>query len=264
MRSFKILTFAAGLAIAILASSAFINSKSVAKKVHGKFAGNGFAVIELFTSEGCSSCPPADELVARIQKEDSDKPVYILSFHVDYWNRLGWKDPFSSAGYSKRQNDYASWLKLKSVYTPQIVVNGRKEFVGSEERTLRNAIDAGLRMTPTARLTLNAQNAPGHIILQYKAEGAGNNTTLLLALVQKAGQTKVQNGENGGRTLLHVQIVRKVQSTPLNTSGSGSATIALPDGFTPRGYEVIGFIQNTGNGTILAAAKSAFETGMSK
>jgi len=258
------LTFATGLVAAVLVSSAFINAKNSAKKIKGEFAGNGFAVIELFTSEGCSSCPPADELVARMQKEYSDKPVYILAFHVDYWNRLGWKDPFSSPGYSKRQNNYASWLKLKSVYTPQIVVNGGKEFVGSEEGTLRNAITAGLRMAPVAKLTLNAQNAPGHIILQYKAEGAGNNTTLLLALVQKAGQTKVQRGENGGRTLSHVQIVRKVQNTPLNISGSGSATLALPDGFTTQGYEVIGFIQNTGNGAILAAAKSAFETGMSK
>jgi hypothetical protein len=264
MRSFKILAFTAGLAAAVLVSSAFINAKNSTKKVNGEFAGNGFAVIELFTSEGCSSCPSADALVARIQKEDGDKPVYILAFHVDYWNRLGWKDPFSSAAYSKRQNDYATWLKLKSVYTPQIVVNGRNEFVGSEEGTLRNAINAGLRMTPSAKLTLNAQNAPGHIILQYKAEGAGNNTTLLLALVQKAGQTKVQRGENGGRTLSHVQIVRKVQSTPLNNSGSGSATIALPDGFSTEGYEVIGFVQNTGTGAILAAAKSGFETGMSK
>jgi hypothetical protein len=264
MKSFKIIAFAAGLAVAVLVSSAFINAKNNAKKIKGKFTGNGFAVIELFTSEGCSSCPPADELVARIQKEYSDKPVYILAFHVDYWNRLGWKDPFSNAGYSKRQNDYANWLKLKSVYTPQIVVNGRKEFVGSEEGTLRNATTAGLHMTPTAKLTLNAQNAPGHIILQYKAEGAGNNTTLLLALVQKAAQTKVQRGENGGRTLSHVQIVTKVQSTPLNISGSGSATIAVPDGFTTQGYEVIGLVQNTGNGAIVAAAKSGFETGMSK
>lgn len=264
MKRFKILAFAAGLTAAAWTATAFTINSSTVNKSDRKITGNGFAVIELFTSEGCSSCPPADELVARIQKEDAGKPVYILAFHVDYWNRLGWKDPFSSAGYSKRQNDYAAWLKLKSVYTPQIVVNGRSEFVGSEEGTLRNAINAGLHMMPSAKLTLNAQNAPGHIILQYKAEGAGNNTTLLVALVQKNAQTKVQSGENGGRTLAHVQIVRKVQSTPLNVSGSGSATIALPDGFTTGGYEVIGFIQNTGNGTILAAAKSTFETDMSK
>src|SRR6187402_1594915 len=93
---------------------------------------NGFAVVELYTSEGCSSCPPADELVSKIQKESNGQPVYILAFHVDYWNRLGWKDVFGDAAYSKRQNDYAQYLKLPSVYTPQIVVNGKKEFVGSQ------------------------------------------------------------------------------------------------------------------------------------
>jgi len=264
MRSFKILTFTVCLAIAVLASAAFINAKGVAKKVERKITGNGFAVIELFTSEGCSSCPSADELVARIQKEDADKPVYILAFHVDYWNRLGWKDPFSSADYSKRQNQYATWLNLQSVYTPQIVVNGRKEFVGSEEGTLRNAITAGLHSAPAGGLTLNAQNSTSHIVVQYKAESAGKNITLLLALVQKNGQIKVQRGENGGRTLSHVQIVRNLQSVSLNTGGSGTANIALPEGFNAAGYEVIGFVQNTGNGAILAAAKSAFDTGASK
>ncbi|MES2112408.1 MAG: DUF1223 domain-containing protein [Bacteroidota bacterium] len=108
--------------------------------------GKGFAVIELFTSEGCSSCPSADALVARVEKEATDKPVYILAYHVDYWNRLGWKDAFTSPEYSARQSQYADWLNLSSVYTPQIVVNGRKEFVGSEEGTLRNAIKSDLEI----------------------------------------------------------------------------------------------------------------------
>jgi hypothetical protein len=264
MKRFKIFAFAAGLTVAVLATTAFTIPGNAAKKSLPKITGNGFAVIELFTSEGCSSCPPADELVARIQKEDVDKPVYILAFHVDYWNRLGWKDPFSSADYSKRQNQYATWLNLQSVYTPQIVVNGHKEFVGSEEGTLRNAITAGLRAAPAGGLTLNAQNTAGHIAVQYKAEGSGKNTTLLLALVQKNGQTKVQRGENGGRILSHVQIVRNLQSVPLNTGGTGTANIALPNSFNAAGYEVIGFVQNTGNGAILAAAKSGFDMGASK
>ncbi|EHQ25222.1 DUF1223 domain-containing protein [Mucilaginibacter paludis] len=264
MRRFKILAVAVGLTVAVWAISAFTMPGSSANKNYRKSTGNGFAVIELFTSEGCSSCPPADELVARVQKEDADKPVYILAFHVDYWNRLGWKDPFSSADYSKRQSQYTTWLNLQSVYTPQIVVNGHKEFVGSEEGTLRNAITAGLRATPAGGLTLNAQNSTGHITVQYKAEGAGKNAVLLLALVQKNGQTKVQHGENGGRTLSHVQIVRNLQSVPLNTGGTGTANIALPNGFNAAGYEVIGFVQNTSNGAILAAAKSGFDMGASK
>jgi hypothetical protein len=257
MRSIKIFAFTASFAIAVIGLASFINKdKGAVKKDNAD--GKGFAVIELFTSEGCLSCPPADELVARIQKENKDKQVYILAYHVDYWNRLGWKDVFSSTDYSKRQNEYAGWLRLQSVYTPQIVVNGKKEFVGSEEGTLRNAITAGLRTDPSATLTLHAQKEHNQVMVQYQANGADKNSGLLLALVQKAAQTKVQRGENGGHTLSHVQIVRKIQSQSLNEGGNGNASIALPEGFNTQGWEVIGFVQNKTNGAILAAARSEF------
>lgn len=261
MKRIKIFAALASLITVVIASAAFINHKDkrVAHKDDMKTTGKGFAVVELFTSEGCSSCPSADELVARIQKEDKDKQVYILAFHVDYWNRLGWKDVFSSAQYSKRQNEYAGWLKLKSVYTPQIVVNGQKEFVGSEEGTLRNAITAGLRANPAAALTLSAQNDHGKIMVKYHTEGT-QNKTLLLALVQKAAQSKIGAGENSGKTLSHVQIVRLFQSQPLNATGTGAAVIGQPDKFNADGWEVIGFVQDKANGQILAAAKSGFNT----
>jgi hypothetical protein len=261
MKPIKI--FALTIAVAaVLISAAFINHKTIAKAKEIKPAANGFAVIELFTSEGCSSCPPADELVAKIQKEDYNKPVYILAFHVDYWNRLGWKDVFSNADYSKRQNKYANWLKLQSVYTPQIVVNGKKEFVGSQEGTLRNAITEDLRTAPAGTLALSAKQEQGHISVQYQTKDVAKNTNLLLALVQKSAQTNVKSGENGGHVLSHVQIVRKVQNQPLDKDGNGAATIALPDGFNPQGWELIGFVQNTGNGAILAATKYEFNTGV--
>src|ERR1700685_382630 len=115
---------------------------------------DGFVLIELFTSEGCSSCPPADALVARIQEENNNKPVYILSFHVDYWNHLGWKDPFSSAAFSDRQKNYANRLNLQSVYTPQVVVNGQTEFVGSDEDRMKNAIENSLQKKSAVLLSL--------------------------------------------------------------------------------------------------------------
>src|ERR1700730_14813133 len=152
--SLKIAVLAGGLTIAFLAARAFLRSDP--SSVHSLTGpAKGFAVVELFTSEGCSSCPPADELVARIQKENNDQPVYILAFHVDYWNNLGWKDSFSSSAFSKRQNQYADWLNLRSVYTPQVILNGRKEFVGSDEGLLRNAIKAGLQKVSPAQVTLN-------------------------------------------------------------------------------------------------------------
>src|ERR1700748_300945 len=153
---------------AIIALSAFINLKKTAasKVVDTK----GFAVVELFTSEGCSSCPPADAVVAKLQKESAGKPIYILAYHVDYWNHLGWKDVFSDADYSKRQRDYAKTLNISSVYTPQIVVNGKTELVGSEEEALHNAIKSALQKDALAQLTLvNMQISRNTVQVNYNA-----------------------------------------------------------------------------------------------
>src|SRR5258708_6353882 len=254
MRSNKIFTVAVLLTAAALGSTAFISSR-LSNKV--TVDNKGFAVIELFTSEGCSSCPPADELVAKIEKESKDKPVYILAYHVDYWNRLGWKDGFSSADYSKRQNEYASYLHLQSVYTPQIVVNGKTEFVGSEEATLRNAIKTNLQKTAAAQLSLVVSNVnTDQASIKYNATGTDKNTVLLLAVLQKNAQTKVERGENSGRMLSHVQIVRKLQRVPLK-GNDGSVNVALPHDFDKQGWEIIGFLQNTANGAVTAAAKAA-------
>ncbi|MGZ3754894.1 MAG: DUF1223 domain-containing protein [Mucilaginibacter sp.] len=248
-----------GLAGALLLSTIVFTGFTHFNKKHtlNNNASKGFAVIELFTSEGCSSCPPADELVARIEKESSDKPVYILAFHVDYWNSPGWKDVFSNADYSKRQHQYAQYLNLSSVYTPQIVVNGKKEFVGSEEGTLRGAIKAALQKEAPAELTLSdIKIESGHLTVRYQAEGTGEHTNLLLALVQKQAQSHVKGGENGGRTLSHAQIVKNLQIIALSEK-NGNKTIALPSGFAPQNFELIGFLQNTHSGEIVGATKSA-------
>ena len=112
-----------------------VNKSTASKRKPVNFNNDkGFAVLELFTSEGCSSCPPADELIERIQKEAGDKSVYILAYHVDYWNRLGWKDAFSQPEFSKRQYWYHQ-LFTSQVYTPQLIINGQNEFVG--QRNIR-------------------------------------------------------------------------------------------------------------------------------
>jgi hypothetical protein len=251
------------LKIAILAAflvSAAMLSKAVTGHIHkatSKSPNKGFAVVELFTSEGCSSCPPADELVSRIQKESAGQPIYILAYHVDYWNRLGWKDVFSSAEYSKRQGQYSEWLKSGSVYTPQIVVNGQKEFIGSEEGTLRNAIKASLQKSAAATLNFsNVKLIGNNIDLQYHTEATLNNTLLVLALVEKAAQSKVKSGENSGRTLLHVQIVRQLQNINLNGKGNGNSSIPITQGLNVKDLELVGFLQNKSNGEILAATRS--------
>lgn len=253
----KIVALAGTLTAAAFGGRAFTGSRG---NTHtGNLApAKGFAVIELFTSEGCSSCPPADELIARIQNEDKDQPVYILAYHVDYWNRLGWTDTFSSAFYSRRQSQYVSWLNLQSAYTPQVVVNGKKEFVGSEEATLRSSIKADLQAPSPALLTLsNVKTEKGQVSLQYNTQRAGKNTSLLLAIVQRSASTKVGAGENSGRTLSHVQIVRNLQVLAVGSNNSGDGQISLPAGVNAQDAEVIAFLQNTDTGEIIAATRSA-------
>jgi len=257
MRIIKIIITAGILAFSAFALSAFVNPK---KPAVAKFNANkGFAVIELFTSEGCSSCPPADAVVAKLQKESADKPIYILAYHVDYWNHLGWKDAFSDPDYSKRQREYAKTLNISSVYTPQIVVNGKTEFVGSEEGTLRNAIKTALQKDAPAQLTLtNMQISHNAVQVHYDAKEVGNQSVLLLALVQKSAQSHVKAGENSGRMLSHVQIVQKLKTFALSNNKTGTESINLPNEFTPQNWEVIGLIQNTITGEILAASKAPF------
>jgi hypothetical protein len=257
MKSIKILGLITCFMITALCFSAFIGkNKSTAKKDTVKADGKGFAVLELFTSEGCSSCPPADELMAKIQEEAHGKDIYLLAYHVDYWNRLGWKDIFSSADFSNRQIQYGRWLGGVQIYTPQVIVNGKAEFVGSDESALRNAISGELATKTSATLTLQAQPDGERLKVQYQASKAKQGSSLLIAVVQKNAQSKVERGENAGHTLSHVQIVRKLQNEPLNASGNGSTTIALPKGFNNQSWEVLGLIQDQSNGEILGVAKA--------
>ena len=260
MRSFRIFIALISLGFTGLLTEAFITikNKDISKP---EAAGKGFAVVELFTSEGCSSCPPADALVAKVQKESAGQPVYILAFHVDYWNRLGWKDVFSSHEYSSRQYQYSKWLKSE-VYTPQVIVNGRIEFVGSDEKSLRNAIKTGLEKPAKTELSLNNTKVEGDKVnVQYHAAGAGN-LNLLIALIEKNATTRVQSGENGGRTLSHVQIVTQLKTIALKSNASGTESIALPHGFEPQKFELIGFVQNASNGEIGAATKAQFPSNL--
>jgi hypothetical protein len=221
-------------------------------------AERGFAVVELFTSEGCSSCPPADKLIAKIAKEDEGKEVYILSYHVDYWNQLGWKDRFSDAAYSNRQRQYASWLHLNTVYTPQIVVNGKTEFIGSNEYALNTAIDKGLHDSLRAKLKIAANTENGKLKVHYETDDAARETNLVLALIQKSAETVVRAGENDGLTLSHVQIVRKLTIESIKEK-NGDVIIDWQNDQEKNGWELIGFVQDRKSGRIISVAKSSVE-----
>ena len=219
----------------------------------------GFAVVELFTSEGCSSCPPADELIKNIQRDDRTGQIYVLAFHVDYWDHQGWKDKFSEKEFSNRQIQYAGWLNLQTLYTPQVVVNGTTEYVGSDKRSILKAISTGLAQEPTTKLEMKAWLEDEQVYVEYQAISDDKSSELVLTLIQKTAQVSVKAGENMGRSLSHVQVVRMMSRLPLNGNYKKVTSIIPPVDFTEKGWEIIGFVQRTSNGMITSVGRSDFE-----
>ena len=226
-------------------------------------------LVELFTSEGCSSCPPADELLARLEKEQpvASAEIIVLSQHVDYWNRLGWADPYSSAASSERQGGYASAFNREDVYTPQMVVDGKAEFVGSNRDKAQNAIAAAAK-TPKATIQLarGEQSAASSntIPLSIRIENlpavtAGDNAEMLLAVVEDDLHSSVARGENAGRSLSHVAVVRQL-SVIGNINPQDSKTLTTSssinlDGQWKRGkLRAIVFVQEGKSRRVLGAA----------
>lgn len=250
------LSILSALAI-ILVLTATLANRSMASKssIYKIIKGDGFVVFELFTSEGCSSCPAADELLAQVQHQAGDKPVYVLAYHVDYWDRLGWRDVFSNSDYSKRQYEYASKLNAQ-VYTPQVVVNGKTEFVGSNRQALNYALASGLNGSAENTLELSGVPQNGKLELNYQLSGKTQGNELLIALVQKKAVHQIKRGENQGRTLTHAQIVRSMQTFPLQQSLTGNITVNLPKDYNSSGWEVIGLIQNSKSMAIQAATRA--------
>ena len=216
---------------------------------------NGFAVVELFTSEGCSSCPPADKLLAKLQRETGDKNIYLLAYHVDYWDRLGWKDQFSSNEFTKRQQKYQDWLNLYVMYTPQFIINGTTEFAGYNETALYGKVSNALEAKTTANLDLTAKTGKDSLQINYTTNMLQKDANLVVATIQKQATSKVFRGENQGATLHHVQIVKQLNSFQL-TQKEGNIMIVKPDNFNSKDFEIIAFIQNTKTGQILQTTKA--------
>ena len=219
--------------------------------------GPGFAVVELFTSEGCSSCPSADALLAEQVRDarEHGRPVYCLAFQVDYWNRLGWADPYSDAAFSRRQNDYARALQSDQVYTPQMVVNGTDAFVGSDRAKSRKSIDAALKRPARARVKLSEKKADaGPLVLTYEASSVPKGAVLNVAVVERGLVSKVSRGENGGRTLRHENVVRVFRTLRLDESGKGSVELNLPADLVRKNASAIAYVQEAAAGAVLGAS----------
>jgi len=233
-----------------------MSAREPSKPVHPTDA--HFALVELFTSEGCSSCPPAEDVLLRLNREMKGKPVYFLVYHVDYWDRGGWKDKFSQAAFSSRQHAYATQLKMSPVYTPQAIVNGRAELIGSQEGNLRNQITKALRERTDDEIQITrAAFEPKHQVnLEYALQCRHTpDSRVIAALVQLNATSSVRGGENEGRTLEHVNIVRTLESQ--HASGSEHFTLTRPPELNEQQLKVVVFLQNEQTGYIMAANESS-------
>jgi hypothetical protein len=180
-------------------------------------------VIELFTSQGCSSCPPADALLGKLAAagQSDGRPIVALSFHVDYWNDLGWADPFSTQAWTQRQQQYSRALGGDRVYTPELVIGGGVGVVGSQTSSVTRAIAAAPKQQA---ITATAAWAADSITVEATAPDGAD---VWVAVWQDAAQTKVTSGENAGTSMLGDRVVRKLERVA--TSGrTGKLTVALP------------------------------------
>jgi len=217
-------------------------------------------VVELFTSEGCSSCPPADALLASLARERSPGTAEIIALgeHVDYWNELGWKDRFSAHQYSQRQEDYARRFGLGSVYTPQMVIDGSRQFVGNGPAEAREAIATASRSRKPVEVALELKGDVLNVAL--KQNGAGS-AVVLLAITEDNLTTQVRAGENGGRRLAHQAVVRSLRQIGVLTGGTLAAREALklePAWLRPN-LKVVVLAQDAASGAIVGAAAQRLE-----
>lgn len=168
-------------------------------------------LVELFTSEGCSSCPPADRTLTFLQQQQpvKDAEIIALSLHVDYWDYLGWKDEFSSAQFSQRQNFYSTVFNSNQVYTPQMIVDGTSQFVGSNMSEAIKAIDAALKIQK-AQVNLAVNQNKLSVTISDMPEHQKAN--VFLAIAEDNLSTSVKRGENGGQTLPHSAVVRELRT----------------------------------------------------
>lgn len=223
-------------------------SQGYADKNQSHKAVKGVTVVELFTSEGCSSCPAADALMPVIQNEFGDQ-VIILSFHVDYWNRLGWKDVYSKAEYSKRQNQYAAAFGADNIYTPQAIVNGRDQTTGSNRAALTAYIRKAQNQVGGAIVNEVVQEKDGECTVICKGTIASGEV-ISLTLVQQHATSVVGSGENSGRTLKHYNVVREFRV--LKDPGE-RATFRLPAGQPVENIRIVALRQDLQTMRITAA-----------
>ena len=177
-------------------------------------------VVELFTSQGCSSCPPADEILRELSVEDG---VIVLGWHVDYWDYLGWKDEFSSPENTERQKGYRDRWNLRTLYTPQAVINGEAQIVGSNERKIRMYVDLFQAETPLLEIALSTSGDTANITVSALTARLPAADIFLVRIIPEA-TTSIPRGENAGRTIDYVNVVEEM-TWIANWNGRNDVTV---------------------------------------
>ena len=219
-----------------------------------------FAFVELFTSEGCHSCPPAEKLLSELKSdaEKNKKNIFFLQFHVDYWNRLGWKDPFSSFQFTNRQKNYTSALNEESLYTPMMVVNGKTAFAGSDTEKAKTAIKSALSGSQMQPLEIRMDSLERDTLyLHYKSSVAGKNYFVRAAVTQDNVSSSISKGENAGKTLVHDAVVRAFASG--DQKPSGQLKIPLKKFSPDKNCSLVVFVQQKQTMEIVSAVAIGFE-----
>ncbi len=224
-------------------------------------------LVELFTSEGCSSCPPADEVLIRLVQTQPVPGAEIIALgeHVDYWNRLGWVDRYSSPEFSTRQEKYAEAFGTQRIYTPQMIVDGQIEFVGSRMEKARDAIMRAAR-APKAKIHITpAASAVGTVQLEIRVEGLpainfGDTAEVLLAITESNLRSNVSRGENSGQSLSHAAVVRKLSAIGRVDSQAASvfATgVNIAHDWKRANLRAVVFVQERASRRVLGAGAAA-------
>jgi hypothetical protein len=245
-------------------SSACLFLLALAGSMSGTAAAPTPILIELFTSEGCSDCPAADVLLDKLVAAQpvSGAEIIALEQHVDYWDRLGWKDRFSSAAFTNRQQVYGARFGTESIYTPQMVVDGASEFVGSDAGAAQRAVSKSLG-APHGTLSIKVEpSAGGRFTVSVTARdlpkpGRGDRADIIIALTEDHLKTDVKRGENHGRTLSHTGVVRQMLSIGEATSEESSTArgeVSLAADWQRDAVKVVAFVQERRGRQVLASA----------
>jgi hypothetical protein len=252
------------LAGASLLTLAWARHREPLPQRHNETGKRAPVIVELFTSEGCSSCPPADAVLARLKRDQpvEGAEVIALSEHVDYWNYIGWTDPFSSKAFSTRQAGYAQAFRLQEVYTPQAIIDGRAEILGSDQGRAETEI-ARAAHQPKAQVRLTRDTTTsGDIALHVHIDGVpaipvGDTADVVLATTEDNLRSSVARGENAGRRLEHVAVVRQLRrigSITLHQPFTAGVPLKLNSAWKRRDLSAVVFVQERDSGHIIGGA----------